>query len=216
MDPSLLGIECMSLLSVPANSQVTENAWALEPVSQRDPTLQRASVPRLGGSRNAKLVSATHMSTVAHALILECIRLEGRSWPDLVRFCAAFRRAHSMYLEGKDRLFLIQYIAEELLVQARFRNLDSVRFRRSLTRTRKLGYSSLSRRVLCACVVAQWAVRRRSHHELAFRELNDARRRVMLLRRANPLRRNLLQLLDENSGRIAKVASRHPLGDHGS
>lgn len=89
-------------------------------------------------------------------------------------------------------------IAEELVIGARQLHVPSPEFRRVVRNVQRLGYSSLERRVLVACLVAQYATSNGEPPRFALSLVREARRRVRVLRRTAYKRGSLSGALQEN------------------
>ncbi|MCP3104231.1 hypothetical protein LZ198_35745 [Myxococcus sp. K15C18031901] len=93
----------------------------------------------------------------------------------------------------KERLTLKRRTAEDILLGAYGRDCTWKEFSRALRRTAKLGYDTVGRRAHVACLFAMTANQFPDQADRARRKLDEAERRVRLLRRDHPTRMEFLE-----------------------
>ncbi|WP_211485312.1 hypothetical protein [Corallococcus exiguus] len=102
----------------------------------------------------------------------------------------------------KECLAIKRRTAEDILLGAYGRECTWKEFSRALRRTEKLAYDNVGRRAHVACLFAMTANQFPDQADRARRKLDDAERRLLLLRRDNPTR---MEFLEEIS-RIRRMA----------
>jgi len=112
----------------------------------------------------------------------------------------------------KGRLTIKRRTAEDILLGAYGRECTWKEFSRALRRTEKLGYDTVGRRAHVACLFGMTANQFPDQADRARRKLDDAERRLRLLRRDNPTR---MEFLEEIS-RIRRMARWQTSGSRAS
>ncbi|RKI05701.1 hypothetical protein D7Y15_32760 [Corallococcus sp. AB030] len=92
-----------------------------------------------------------------------------------------------------ERLAIKRRTAEDILLGAHGRECTWKEFSRALRRTEKLGYDNVGRQAHVACLFAMTANQFPDQADRARRKLDEAERRVLLLRRDHPTRMELLE-----------------------
>jgi hypothetical protein len=142
------------------------------------------------------------MLSAKHQLIQACAEFEVRPWR---RYCASvrtLRRRLSVGVSAPGAKRLRQIAAEETVIAAGSNLVGRRALRASLSDVEALGYSSLSKRVVVACVVAQWSAATKAERALAEGLIEQARKHLRFLRRTRPARTSMSQTLDENERRL--------------
>ncbi|WNZ60926.1 hypothetical protein QEG98_34190 [Myxococcus sp. MxC21-1] len=102
----------------------------------------------------------------------------------------------------KERLTLKRRTSEDILLGAYGRECTWKEFNRALRRTERLGDDNVGRRAHVACLFAMTANQFPDQADRARRKLDDAERRLLVLRRDNPTRTEFL----EEISRIGRMA----------
>lgn len=145
-----------------------------------------------------------------HQLIQACAEFEVRPWRG---YCANVRRLCrrlSVRIGAPSAKRLRQIAAEEIVIAATSNLIGRSALRASLRDVEVLGYSSLSKRVVVACVVAQWSAATKAERALAEELIEQARKHLRFLRRSRSARASMSWTLDENERRLRRAGGTRP------
>lgn len=133
---------------------------------------------------------------IAERITIASVQLRALPWPQFQRRLRQFETALLRSADGvTEKLLVKRQVAKELVIGGLNRKVGPRDFLPAMRRSTALGYSSVDRRVLMACVFAQWAGATSQKRKDALQILNDAKKRALLLRRDSVLRQNLLSAL---------------------
>lgn len=148
---------------------------------------------------------STRSVEITDRVTIASVELADLPWPEFKRRLRQVEAELVRSARGAAvRVAIKRRVAEEVVIGGLQHEVDRKEFLSAANRSRTLGYSSIDRRVLMACVFAQWANADGRARGQALRLLGDARRRVQSLRRISILRRNLLAVLSQNEQRLTE------------
>lgn len=166
--------------------------------------LEREPVSRFGRQRSAVSRSMKWWA-LADGFLLQIIKCSELPWRE---FNSALRGLTNRALRDHGRVHakrLERLAAEQRVINGMYRRVSARQFQAALRAVRALGYPTVDRRVLMACVCAQWTHATQAPPEHARALLSEARARVIRLPVRSVLRHNLLETLALNEKLVTKA-----------